>query len=337
MKHTITIEGGPSFAVDAEEDALLRGALRAGIGLPYECSVGGCGACRFDLLSGTMEDLWPQAPGLSERDRKRGKRLACQSRPGTDCTIKVRCADEHRPPVAPRRHRARLTGKRALTADMTEFSFSTDGPADFLPGQYALLYPPHTPGARAYSMANLANGQGLWRFVVRRVPGGRGSHALFDAVAVGDALPLDGPYGNAWLRDPATAGREIVCISGGSGIAPMLSVATGALATPGGPRVHFFDGARTRADLCGDRLLAEAVGAPARLSYEPVLSTEPEDSDWPGARGFVHEALERTLAQPLARYEFYFAGPPPMVEAIQTLLMIKHQVPYQQIHFDRFL
>ena len=42
------------------------------------------------------------------------------------------------------------------------------------------------------------------------------------------------------------------------------------------------------------------------------------------------------LAAPLANYEFYFAGPPPMTQALQELLMVNHRVPFEQIHFDRF-
>jgi toluene monooxygenase electron transfer component len=37
-----------------------------------------------------------------------------------------------------------------------------------------------------------------------------------------------------------------------------------------------------------------------------------------------------------ADYEFYFAGPPPMTQALQELLMVGHKVPFGQIHFDRF-
>ena len=113
MEHRITIEGGAQFSVRAEEDTLLRGALRADVGMPHECSVGGCGACRFELVEGEMATLWAQAPGLTERDRKRGKRLACQSRPLGDCTIRVRCDDSYLPAVAPARSRAPSSAKSA--------------------------------------------------------------------------------------------------------------------------------------------------------------------------------------------------------------------------------
>jgi toluene monooxygenase electron transfer component len=332
MSYTIQIDGGAAFSMRADEDSLLRGALRAGVGLPHECSVGGCGACRFEIVAGAMADLWPAAPGLSERDRKRGKHLACQSLPQGDCTIKVRCDDAYKPVRAPLRGSARVLQHRLLSADMLELTLMRDAGADFLPGQYALLYPPGTPGARAYSMANLGNAEGRWQFIVRRVPNGCGSNALFDRVAVGDTLTLDGPYGHAYLRGGEE--REVVCIGGGSGLAPMLSVARGALRE--GRRVHFFYGARGSADLAATADLdALEREHPALLSRTTVLSLP--DASWSGATGFVHEHLEAVLGADLPRHAFYFAGPPPMIEALQTLLMHQRQVPFEQIHFDRFV
>ncbi|MDZ7855161.1 2Fe-2S iron-sulfur cluster-binding protein [Sphaerotilus sp.] len=331
--HRVAIEGGVSFDLPPGEDTLLRAALRAGVGLPHECSVGGCGACRFELVAGELQTLWPQAPGLSERDRKRGKHLACQSRPVGDCTIRVRCDDSYRPVVAPVRQTARLLARRALSPDMSEFTVQVSAGATFRPGQYALLYPLGTVGARAYSMSNLPGADGVWQFIVRRVPGGAGSAALFDTVAVGDALPLDGPYGHAHLRDDND--RDIVCIAGGSGLAPMLSIARGVLAQAAGTRrVRFFHGVRTQADLGSTQVLDGLAGD--RLSSTVVLSSPEAQPAWTGRTGFIHEEVERALAPDLARFEFYFAGPPPMVQAVQEVLMLRHRVPFEQIHFDRF-
>ena len=57
---------------------------------------------------------------------------------------------------------------------------------------------------------------------------------------------------------------------------------------------------------------------------------------WRGEVGFVHELLPRKLSKPLADYEYYFAGPPPMVEATAHLLAAEHKVPQTQLHYDRF-
>ena len=35
--------------------------------------------------------------------------------------------------------------------------------------------------------------------------------------------------------------------------------------------------------------------------------------------------------------DVYLCGPPPMVEAVQQLLMVQHRVPFGQLHFDRFV
>lgn len=333
MTHTIRIESGGQFEVGDDEGSLLRGALRAGVGFPHECNVGGCGACRFELVDGEIDTLWPQAPGLGERDRKRGKHLACQSLPLGDCTIRLRCDESYRPRIAPARQKSALVGRRMLTPDMAELTFKTERAADFLPGQYALLSLPGVAGVRAYSMSNLPNPDGIWQFIVRRTPGGSASHALVDTLPVGSSIDLDAPYGGAWLRTEVS--RPIVCVAGGSGLAPMLAIARAAVLDPAAS-VDFFYGGRTPADLCVEGLIADLPGVGERLRLHNVLSAAAA-GEWQGAHGFVHEELERRLGESLPEREFYFAGPPPMIDAVQQLLMHTHRVDFSRIHFDRFV
>ncbi|MEO0316497.1 MAG: hypothetical protein RL404_174 [Pseudomonadota bacterium] len=332
MDYQVEIEGGATFDVDPSEDSLLRAALRAGTGFPHECSVGGCGACRYDLLEGEVEDLWPEAPGLSERDRKRGKRLACQTRPRGDCKVKVRCDPSYVPPIRPERIDCVLTRRRMLTDDMAELSFEATRPVAFLPGQYALLRLPGIQGLRAYSMSNVANGSCTLQFIVRRTAGGAGSRLLVDRMALGSSVTIDGPNGHAYLREQTA--RPLVCIAGGSGLAPMLSVATRAAAL--GMSMDFFFGGRSAGDMCARPLLTLLPGFGSRLRLHEVVSG-PDSSAWSGATGWVHEAVERLVNADAREREYYFAGPPAMIEALQEMLMVRLQVPYEQIHFDRFI
>ena len=329
----IQVEGGPAFEMAEGEDTLLRAALRAGLPWPYECSVGGCGACRYELVEGEVATLWPEAPGLSERERRRGKRLACQSRPLQDCRVRVRLeAPPDEEPIPPRPMQATVVGRHSITPDMDAFVLQSPGQALFRPGQYALLYPPGVVGARAYSMANLPNAEGRWHFIVRRVPGGAGSQALFASLHPGASVLLDGPYGHGHLR---AGERDVVCVAGGSGLGPMLSVARGVLAQAGARRVHFFLGLRQQAELGA---LREFEGLdPARVQVHTALSAPVPGEPWAGHRGFVHEMIAPALPAPLDQYDHYFAGPPPMVEAVQQLLMVQHRVPFGQLHFDRFV
>jgi toluene monooxygenase electron transfer component len=332
----IRIEGGPQYAC-ADDDTLLRSALRAGLGMPYECNAGSCGTCKVELVEGQITSLRPDAPGLGERDRAKNRVLACQARPGTDCRIKVRLRPENVPVHRPARFRATLAAVRDLTHDMREFTFKATASPGFLPGQYALFYLPGLDAPRTYSMSNIDDGSGTWQFIVRRVPGGIGTVTLFDKVAVGDEIGLDGPYGLAYLR--AEAPRDLVLIGGGSGLAPMLSLARGAVAEPrlDGRRIHVFYGARTTRDLCGAAELQALPGYGERITFTPVLSHHGEDSveTWEGAKGFVHEVARDFVGERWHDFEYYFAGPPPMAEAVQKML-IEKRVPYPQVHFDSF-
>ncbi|HJV24536.1 MAG TPA: 2Fe-2S iron-sulfur cluster-binding protein [Aromatoleum sp.] len=326
---------GGTFA-QAPGDSILRAALRAGVGLTYECNSGGCGGCKFELIEGEIETLWPDAPGLSERDKKRGRHLACQCRAVGDIRISASSSAEYVPPLLPRRQAARLASARDVTHDIREFRFVAEEGADFRPGQYAMLDLPGVSGSRAYSMANTPNDRREWHFQIRHVPLGQGTQTLFDRLEVGDEIGLDGPYGVAYLRTDSP--RDIVCIAGGSGLAPMVSIVRGA--SEGGllneRRLHFFYGARSPRDVCGEDFLRPLPGFGERIRYIPVVSLPDEDGEWCGATGYVHDQLEQVLGGPLAGYEFYFAGPPPMTQALQELLMVGHKVPFGQIHFDRF-
>lgn len=337
-QHQILIEGEEQPFPQADKDTLLQAAQRAGIGFPYECSSGGCGSCKFELKEGEVENLWADAPGLSERDRRKGLMLACQCRAKGPVKIKVRTSPECRPLITPERRSAKLLASHAVTHDIIEFRFKAQGAAEFQAGQYALLFLPGVTAPRSYSMSNIANPQGEWHFQIRRVPDGKATDCLFHQLQPGDTIEIDGPYGLACLRKESV--RDIVCVAGGSGLAPMVSIARGA-AQAGmlqDRQLHFFYGARTPRDVCGEQFLRELPGFGDRILYHPVVSQPGDDpqAPWNGETGFVHEAVKRVLGTKMPDCEFYFAGPPLMTQSLQSMLMLDYKVPFEQVHFDRF-
>jgi toluene monooxygenase electron transfer component len=332
--HAIRIAGSDIAYSAAEGDNLLRAGLRAGIGLPYECNAGGCGSCKFELISGEIEESWLDAPGLTAKDRARGRRLACQCRALSDCEIRIRPNPSFLTPSPPRVFEAEYVGHRTVTADMRELRFRGPGPATFLPGQYALLDVPGAGQSRAYSMSNLPNAEGDWDFMVRKVPNGRVSTLLFDALRPGARIAIDGPLGLAHWRDEDS--RDVVCIAGGSGLAPIVSIANAAALQGTRERpIWLFYGGRGPADLPAfDEWLLDV----AKVRVHAAVSA-PElagDGAWAGERGFVHELVGRALTGDLAAHRYYLAGPPPMIETAVRMLMVEHKVPAQQIHYDRF-
>ena len=204
---TIQVSGdeGQSFAC-ADDDAILRAALRSCIGLSYECNSGGCGLCQFELVDGEIRELWPEAPGLSPR------------------------AGEH--------------------------------------------------------------------------------------------------------------GRDIVCVASGSGLSPVLSILAAAVRAPklSVRDLHLFYGGRGPQDICVHQIIAADPLLSERVTLHTAMSDEnaPGGDRWEGERGFVHELVERTLGERIACFDFYFCGPPPMMDAVQRRLMFGYQVPASQLFFDRF-
>jgi toluene monooxygenase electron transfer component len=336
--YTVQISGTDQRFTCAQGDTLLRAALRSGIGFPYECNVGSCGNCKFELIEGSVANSWPEAPGLSDKDRARKRALGCQSCPSSDVQIKLRPSDHYRPVHAPLRTSARLVSTRAITHDIAEFRVELAQPMAFAPGQYALVQLPAVTGARAYSMSNYDSAQTkTLDFQVRRVPQGKGSAALFDELKNGDSVQIDGPYGMAYLRDNAP--RDILCIAGGSGLAPMVSIARGAFATPAlqAHKLHFVYGARMPQDVCGQDMVAALQGWSERGTYHAAVSGLDATQALPAGqlRGYVHEVVGLLYGAQLPAMEIYFAGPPLMAQALLKLL-VERKVPMEQVHFDQF-
>ena len=185
-QNRITTEPEQSVFEQLGKDTLLRAALRSGVAFPYECNSGGCGSCKFELLEGEVENLWPDAPGLTARDKRKGLLLGCQCIATTDLRIKVRTGSDGLTHMRAKRLRARLIEVNDVTHDIREFRFVSDGGADFLAGHYAMLQIPGVDTPRAYSMSNVGNDKGEWDFQIRRVANGAATAQLFHHLQKGD-------------------------------------------------------------------------------------------------------------------------------------------------------
>jgi toluene monooxygenase electron transfer component len=275
---------------------------------------------------------------MSPRDVRRGRKLACQCEPAGDITIKAQPQEIKVQVATPQSRVVVYQGRTELTADMAEFRFTSDVEANFLPGQFAMFTLPGIEGERALSMSNLSNKEGDWHFIVKKMSAGKGSTWLFDNLNPGDELTLDGPFGHAYINQESE--RDIICIAGGSGLSPVLSILRSLSSTPAftNRKVHLFFGGRGPADICTPELVAQLPQRTIDLTCHEAISDASliESSGWEGECCFVHELVAKRLGESIANFEIYFCGPPPMTEAVQRMLMLDFKVPFEQIHFDRF-
>lgn len=84
---TATING-QAIPVEPKE-TLLQAALRAGIDFPHSCRVGGCAACKCQLVTGQVRELTETGYLLTDEELDQGYILACQSVPKSDIRVSV--------------------------------------------------------------------------------------------------------------------------------------------------------------------------------------------------------------------------------------------------------
>jgi len=83
--------------------------------------------------------------------------------------------------------------------------------------------------------------------------------------------------------------------------------------------------------------MEELKGMEGRLpwfTFVPVLSREPEDSPWKGARGRVTDLLRERIPR-RADLDVYICGRSEMVESCLALLEEK-DIPAGRIYYDKF-
>ena len=326
---TIKLEpSGDSFTCGPGE-TILRAGLAAGLAMPYECASGSCSSCKGRLIAGEVAHRWTDAAGLSERDRRKGDRiLCCQALPKGNCTVQVRLGQVEgaREEPRPASFTATVETFERLVPGVIAFSCRPGQPVPFLPGQYVLL---QVPGGqrRAYSMANIE--AETLAFVVKEKPGGHASRYLFEELAAGDTVSLEGPYGRAYLRIPQV--REIVCVAGGSGLAPILSVIEGALARPDTPGIRLFFGANTAEEL----FMVDEMQALAAEHDRFSLTLAVRDGAPGAATGLVGD-IALAAMEDLVECDFYMAGPPGLIDALLRPVMRCGKVRPERIFFDRF-
>jgi len=329
----------------APSERILYAALRAGVRVPHECATGSCGTCKARARPGTVEDVWPQAPGHAHLKRERGEFLMCQGVALGDCEILVpsRIDSASRTARVPQHFTGDLSEIRSLTRDVDAFSIDLDRPVTFDSGQFVVLAVPGLNGYRAYSMVNEAAETSRLDFVVKRTPGGGFSEWL-GADRTGTRLDVFGPLGRATWR--SEEGKDLVCIAGGSGIAGMMSIVSHARSSG-----HFerhqgdvFFGVRTREDVFfADELARLVDAAGGRLSVTIAYSEEPATVRGPGvpggietAHGFVHLVAGERMAGAWGNRTAFVAGPPPMVDGALRMLITEARLPASDIRYDKF-
>jgi NAD(P)H-flavin reductase/ferredoxin len=315
-------------------ETLLSAALAAGIDLPYECASGGCGSCRARLLEGQVRSLWPDAPGLSSKDRLKGDRiLCCQSVAQSDCVVQVLTGSTP-PPVQPTWSQTRVKSLRMLNHDVMHLVLEVGKAIHFMPGQFVLFDLPNGIGRRAYSMSNAAGEDGVLEFLIKRKPKGMAGTYLFETLRVDDTLAVDGPYGRSWLRDERTD-QDLVLLAGGSGLAPVWSIAQSALIAQPQRKIHLYFGVNRAQDLFWLEEMREVQTRASNLRLHLVLAETVGNVPLGSRQGLVGSIMAEDFGGRLTN-DLYMAGPTGLIDSVLRELVGTGMAQADRVFFDRF-
>lgn len=312
--------------IDIQSGQNLLEVLRGhGVPVSYSCMSGRCGTCRCKVVKGEVRHSGPETghPQMDADDHV----LACQSVLTESCTIEIPDMDEviaHPAKII----KGTVLAIEHLTHDIRRLRIKPAKPMAFSPGQYASLQftPDHI---RPYSWAGLPNDEEM-EFQIRLVPGGRVTDFVFNQLAVGDAVRISGPMGTAYLRQKHTG--PMLCVGGGTGIAPVISIVRGAIAAGMHNPIHLYFGVRSSEDLYDAERLQRLAHEHGHMLVHIVVATGAVSK---GHRsGLVTDAIQHDMPR-LQDFRAYFCGAPAMVEALNTLAK-QLGMPPSHIHADAF-
>lgn len=336
MPYTITLLPFEKQFTCADNETILQAAMRQGINLRYGCKHGGCGMCKALVVEGDVDNTEASSYALLDFERQQGFSLLCCAYPESDVALELWEYDETElfSGVAVQQFQAEVTHITQLTHDIRGLQLRLVEPAaiKFKAGQYLDLLVPSTNEWRSYSMANPPSRPHEIELMIKLMPGGLFSDYVEATLKPGDALSLQGPYGNFHLRDTQ---REAIFIAGGSGMAPLLALLRDMAEKNDTRTVTYFYGARTQRDLFQ---LEELHGLEQRLAnfhFIPALSEPAADDVWDGEHGLITEVVKRFVSSGAGK-EAYMCGPTAMIDAaIVTLTRLG--VQETAIFYDKFV
>jgi len=320
-KKEFTIEGGITLLAALQDN---------GLRVPASCGgKGTCGTCKVQILEGEAGQLLAtERPFLSAEELANNYRLSCQVKVKSNLVVSV-----------PEIHEIETTVARIvdLTHDTKSITFQLpEGEAiQFKPGQYVMIRKPGSedpPVERAYSVASGPSRPNEIELIIRRVPGGVMTTFIHTELKVGDNIIMHGPYGEFYLREETD--RDIICVAGGSGVAPIKSILTYLFEKGTNRNITYFFGARAVKDLYFYQECLELEKTHPNFRFVPALSDMDPGDKWDGETGFIHLVIDK-LIDDAENKEAYLCGPPVMIDAVIDVLLNK-DIDEDDIFYDKF-
>ena len=205
---------------------------------------------------------------------------------------------------------------------------------EFLPGQAVVVGTQGQHDRRPYSIAcspeRATETRRLELLVAVDTSGDPGLHLA--SAGPGTLVDLEGPIGAFTLPD-VTRDHRVLCVAGGTGIAPLRSMLDHLLRRDAAPRISLLYSARRGDEFAFIHELREHAMV-GRLELHQTVTRDPSAS-WSGRRGRIGQSHFQSLLHEPAATLCLVCGPAPMVrESVSTLKAMG--VPDTQIRTEQW-
>lgn len=198
------------------------------------------------------------------------------------------------------KYEATIIAEEKIAANAYRYELKTDKDVSFVPGQYLMVSDGKLK--RPYSISS-APGRPL-ELTMKRGSG------LVDSMKLGVKLSLEGPFGSMTFQEGED---RIVFISGGTGIAPFMSMMR---------HIHLHKLKVDILNICSYRYVNDVLYLDELGSYDQmniVTITDEEAPGWDGERGRIDRSfLEKYTHEKDSL--FYVCGPESMVLEMELYL-----------------
>jgi NAD(P)H-flavin reductase/hemoglobin-like flavoprotein len=214
--------------------------------------------------------------------------------------------------------------------DLAMLTVQTAEPIPYRAGQYVSVEVPQRPRLWRYlSPANAPRKDGTLEFHIRAVDGGWVSRAIVAHSRIGDTWRFGPPMGRMHV-DPGT-GRELLMVTGGTGMAPIKALVEDIAKRPKQPRTQVFVGGRSWDDLYDFASLRKFSYSNTWLDVIPVV--EKDDGASGAERGTLADVVTRYGAW--ADHDVLVCGSPAMIRATVSRMLVAG-TPLDRIKYDPF-
>jgi len=330
LTYKIDIIGKSTITVD-DGDCILESALSQKVDFPHGCKSGNCGACKSKLVSGDIYMMPYSEFALEDSERKKKLILACRAIPQTDCSIKIVNENKEKTikqSIKELKYKVSKINKVTTDIITIELENISDKKFKFLAGQYAELKFSNLD-SRQFSMANCPSEDKL-EFHIKILDEGLVSDYVSKELSIEEKVLITGPFGNSYLRENHKG--PILCVAGGTGLAPILSIALSYQEKKMKQPAYIYVGAKTENDFYYLDQFIKIAKNNSKFKFFPIISEQKNTSNF--RTGLVTDVIIEDI-EDFDGFKAYLAGPPPMVEAAEKFFP-NLGLNINDIHADAF-